>query len=139
MELFLNAVWVAIWATAVALLFQSSGCRFDRKRFLRVGVLLCAAVVLFPFISASDDIHSEPFIVEDSRSGKHVTGAKVPGGSILLLWLASASLLLLFDLRRRQTLLPLNPSNHFLDASPLLRDLLGRAPPLALYLRGTGV
>jgi hypothetical protein len=138
MELLLNAVWVAMWATALALPLQSSSSGFYRKRFLRVGALLCAAVVLFPFISASDDIHSEPFIIEDSRSGKHVTGAKVPGGSILLLWLASASLLLLFDLRRRQTLLPVNPSNHFLDASPLLRDLLGRAPPLALPLRSPG-
>jgi hypothetical protein len=139
MELLLNAVWVAIWGTALALLFQSSGCGFDRKRFLRVGALLCAAVVLFPFISASDDIYSEPFIVEDSRSGKHVTGAKVPGGVVVLLWLASASLLLLFDLRRRQTVLSVNPTNPFLHASPLLKDLLGRAPPLALYLRATGI
>ena len=138
MELLLNAVWVAIWATALALLFQSSGYGFDRKRFLRVGALLCAAIVLFPFISASDDIHSEPFIVEDSRSGKHVTGARAPGGIIVLLWLGSASLLLLFDHRRRRTLLSVNATNPFLHASPLLRDLLGRAPPLALPLRSPG-
>jgi len=138
MELFLNAMWLAIWATALAVLLQSSRCEFDRKQFLRVGALLCAAVILFPFISASDDIHSEPFIVEDSRSGKHVTGAKAPSGIIVLLWLAGASLLLLFDPRRRQTVIPVNAPNHFLHASPLLRDLLGRAPPCALLLRNSG-
>lgn len=138
MELFLNAVWVGVWATALGLLLQSSGCQFDRKQFLRVGALLCAAVVLFPFISASDDIHSEPFIVEDSRSGKHVTGARTLSGIIVLLWLAGASLLLLFDTRHRQTLLPVNTSNHFLHTPPLLRDVLGRAPPCALLLRTRG-
>ena len=138
MELFLNAVWVVVSAMAVTGLLRSRCSRFERKHFLHLGALLCAAVILFPSISVSDDIHSEPFIVEDSRSIRHIDGAKAPGGAVRPLWLGTASLLLLLAHGLRQSSLAIDTSSHFLQASPLLRDLLGRAPPLALACRGAG-
>jgi hypothetical protein len=124
---------------AVAGLLRSRRCRFERKQFLHLGALLCAAVILFPSVSVSDDIHSEPFIVEDSRSARHIAGAKAPGGAVPLLWLGIASLLLLLAHGLRQSSLAIDTSSHFLQTSPLLRDLLGRAPPpLALAYRGAG-
>jgi len=138
MELFLNAVWVVVSAMAVAGLLHTRRCRFERKQFLHLGALFCAAVILFPSISVSDDIHSEPFIVEDSRSTRHVAGAKALGGVVPLLWLGSASLLLLLAPGHRQSWPAIDTSNDFLQTSPLLRELLGRAPPPALPHRGAG-
>ena len=132
MELFLNAVWVVVSAMAVAGLLRSRRSQFERKQFLHLGALLCAAVILFPSISVSDDIHSEPFIVEDARSIRHIAGAKAPGGGVPLLWLGTATLLLLLAHGLRQSWAAIDTSNHFLQTSPLLRDLLGRAPPPAL-------
>ena len=138
MELFLNAVWLVVCAMAVARLLRNRRSRFERKQLLHLGALLCAAVILFPSISVSDDIHSEPFIVEDSRSIRHIAGAKAPGGAVPLLWLGIASLLLLLAHGLRQSSLAIDTSSHLLQTSPLLRDLLGRAPPLALACRSAG-
>ena len=138
MELLLNAVWAVVSAIAVVGLLRSRRCRFKRKQLLHLGALLCAAVLLFPSISVSDDIHSEPFIVEDSRSIRHTPGAKAPGGVAPLLWLRSASLLLMLP-GRPQSWPAIDTSSHFLQTSPILRDVLGRAPPLALAYFGAGV
>jgi hypothetical protein len=138
MELFLNAVWVIVSAMAVAGLLQTRPRRFERKQWLHLGALLCAAIILFPSISVSDDIHSEPFIVEDSRSTRHVGGAKTPGGAVPLLCLGTASWLLLLARGNPQSWQVTDTANSFLQTSPLLRDLLGRAPPFALAHRGAG-
>jgi hypothetical protein len=40
-----------------------------------LGVLLCAAAVLFPVISITDDLHFDGFVVEDSSSTKRMVNA----------------------------------------------------------------
>ena len=138
MELLLNTAWAVISGLVIAGLLQHRQRRFERKQFLHLGALLCAAVILFPSISVSDDIHSEPFIVEDSRLPRQIAGARVPGGVFTLLWLASISSLLLLAVGRRQWWLTTEISEDVLHTSPLLGNILGRAPPLALTRLGVG-
>lgn len=70
MELLLNLVWFALAITAVFALLHSrrelasSGVRFSRTKALVA--LGCMAVLLFPVISVSDDLHPSQAIFEDS-------------------------------------------------------------------------
>jgi len=138
MELLLNAAWAVVSGLVIAGLLQHRQRRLERKLFLHLGVLLCAAVILFPSISVSDDIHSEPFIVEDSSLTRHIAAAKTPGGLVPLLWLASISSLLLLAAGRRQWRPTTEIPEHILQPSLLPGDILGRAPPLALTCLGVG-
>jgi hypothetical protein len=138
MELLLNAVWAVACGMAIAGLLQSRERRSERTQLLHLGLLLCVAAILFPFISISDDIHNELFIIEDSRSTKHITGAKAPSTIAPLLWLGIASLLLLLGRGGRQSWAVIESCTLFLRTSPCLRSVLGRAPPLVLTFHGLG-
>jgi hypothetical protein len=138
MELLLNAVWAVACGMAIAGLLQSRDCRSERTQLLHLGLLLCVATILFPSISVSDDIHNEPFIVEDSHSTKKIAGAKTPSTITPLFWLGITSFLLLLCRGRRQSWAVLESRTLLLQASPYLRDLFGRAPPLVLTYYGVG-
>jgi hypothetical protein len=138
MELLLNAVWAIACGTAIAGLLQSRERRSERTQLLHLGLLLCVAAILFPSISISDDIHNEPFIVEDSRSTKHIAGAKAPSTIAPLFWLGITSLLLLLCRGRLQSWAVIESRTLFLRTFPYLRDLFGRAPPLVLTYHCAG-
>jgi len=138
MELLLNAVWAIISGLVIARLLEHRQRRFEPKQLLHLGALLCAALILFPSISVSDDIHSEPFIVEDSRLARHIAGAKSFAGAVPLIWLAIISSPILLATGHRQWWLISEFSETLLRPSPLLRDFLGRAPPAALTTPGVG-
>lgn len=76
MELFLNSLWLALAVSAVVGLFRKPRDGSNPKALLvGLGALLCAAAVLFPAISITDDLHFDAFVVEDSSSTKRLVNA----------------------------------------------------------------
>jgi hypothetical protein len=130
MELFLNAIWLLLSAAVVG------GCiiRTKRTSCLR-GVLAlgCVLVLLFPVISASDDLHAAAALVEDSKT-RTVSNAACRSHRIfhscapvaaLLAYLPSPTWLILATNELFEPVIP--TPTAFSSAS-------GRAPP-ALFCR----
>lgn len=75
MELMLNLVWLtlalpAIWMWRHESVCPADGCRLNRIRpFL---LLSCVLVLLFPVISATDDLHAMRQEIEESSSSKRM-------------------------------------------------------------------
>ena len=68
MELFLNLCWLALLVPAYLLWRrQVSSKPWTRASFVIICTLGCALVVLFPIISASDDLHSVAQAMEESK------------------------------------------------------------------------
>jgi len=72
MEISLNLCWLLLAVPAlVAWRWQTrSSCGHGRDPLLRLGVLTCALIMLFPVISASDDLHALRQEMEESSSSK---------------------------------------------------------------------
>ena len=68
MELLLNLVWIALAVAAfVSFLRRSRGQRGRRLDYGRsLFALACALLILFPIISASDDLHPAQAVVEET-------------------------------------------------------------------------
>jgi hypothetical protein len=131
-ELLFNALWFVIAAVAViALLRNRHRVPEQRQLLLHLGALLCAAAILFPSISLSDDLHFEAFIVEDSKSTKRLTPAVAHTNAIApLFWFAVAILRLRSVAAYRRW--RVSESRSVSYQTPLFnRHLLGRAPPAA--------
>lgn len=82
MELLLNLAWMLLALPALWLWRQDTGARAAR-RVTSLQCLLalgCALVLLFPVISASDDLHAMRAEIEESATSKrtmrHVAGDK---------------------------------------------------------------
>ena len=67
MELFLNFVWVLLFLPAAWMWRRSRGGPDSTRCFW---TLACALVLLFPVISATDDLHAAPQAMEESSSSK---------------------------------------------------------------------
>jgi hypothetical protein len=99
-----------------------------RRLWLASGALFCAAILLFPSISVSDDIHADAFLFEDSTLGKRVTASHNidPARPLHLL---TAFLLfacaMWFERRGRV----LEAPTVFYRTPVFNRHLLGRSPP----------
>jgi hypothetical protein len=127
MELLLNLVWLL---TAIAALLLLLGCSpQDRKQFLLgVGALCCAVLLLFPAISASDDLHAQAVLAEDSIAAKRLansSGHLAPIHHFALFLICAALAVGIFFhawFYRRRT------SVRYFSAI-LTRQLFGRAPP----------
>jgi len=81
MEIALNVVWLLLVLPAVWIYQQQGpGCANQSSRFVRLGPLLilgCVLVLLFPVISATDDLHAMRFEMEEpgpQRWVKHLAG-----------------------------------------------------------------
>jgi hypothetical protein len=73
MELLLNLAWVMLALPGYWLWRRSAESRLKQRRFSSVQVVLalgCALVLLFPVISASDDLHAMRAEMEDSSINK---------------------------------------------------------------------
>ena len=73
MELLLNIVWLALALPAIWMLRHQSACPADGCRLHRIRpflLLSCVLVLLFPVISATDDLHARRAEMEDSASSK---------------------------------------------------------------------
>lgn len=130
MELFLNILWFSLAAGAVAALFRTYRRGQEKKRFLLgLGALLCAAALLFPAISITDDLHFNAFLVEDSNSTKRLANAVAHTSPIAqVAWfglLAFAFLLI----SRERTWCVVSTSSAPYEGTPFALSVLGRAPP----------
>ena len=130
-ELLFNAVWFVLAAVAVMALLRNRHCVPERRHLLlHVGALLCAAAILFPSISLSDDLHFQEFIVEDSKSTKRLSHDVAHANPIApLFWFAIAILTIQFVAACGRCW-RLSESSPVSYRSPVFnRLLLGRAPP----------
>jgi hypothetical protein len=68
LELLLNVVWVLVVTASVLLWrqFSSASEHCSRRPVTALVALVCILVLLFPVISATDDLHVAEFAVEDS-------------------------------------------------------------------------
>jgi len=103
MELFLNIVWVTLGATAIFAFFRNLRTVSSEERIPRGQALLaiaCVFVLLFPFVSASDDLHPTQAVFEDSSKRFQqnlalvVHAQAVPVVPFLLLFVAATAPLL---------------------------------------------
>ncbi|HVM93269.1 MAG TPA: hypothetical protein VMT67_10690 [Terriglobales bacterium] len=71
-EILLNLCWLALVLPAFALWRKRSfSDRSTRRSVLFLCALGCTLVLLFPIISASDDLHASSFAIEESRRSLH--------------------------------------------------------------------
>ena len=69
MELLLNLLWVAMALAAFCVLLRNRNAAHRLRGVplsLAVLALACALVLLFPFVSASDDLHPTQAVLEDA-------------------------------------------------------------------------
>jgi len=128
MELLLNLAWFAIAAAMLGGFARRVWP--DRRQFwLALAALGCALLLLFPAVSISDDLHTQPFFAEDSSASKRLVNAAVHATPVSQsLWFGCsllAGLLLCLPIRRFHSE---RPAPTYL--SPLLgRSRSSRAPP----------
>jgi len=128
MELFLNLCWLTLLLPAY-LLWRESAASQPRSRasFVIVCTLGCALLILFPVISASDDLHAVGQAMEESKRDLLKvgldTGAVHSFGSCFALPV-SAGLTVAFD--RVGTVLVFSPGS---PVSMLANTFAGRSPP----------
>jgi hypothetical protein len=73
MELLLNILWVLLAVPAVLVWMRTPEQRLSSKRGLcSLFVLGCALLLLFPVISASDDLHAMRPEIEESTASKKI-------------------------------------------------------------------
>ena len=134
MELLLNLIWLAVAAGAL-LAFARSRRRSARMAHVPYGTALvaltCVVVLLFPVISASDDLHPAQALVEDASkkvqmaiAPLHPQRTNFPPSmlpAMLALCLMSAVIVL-------RPLRPMTLTARVRDG--VLVQLSGRAPPL---------
>ena len=130
MELLLNLAWLVIGLSLVAL-----GLHYRRDRAsvhptwaIFALVLTCVIVLLFPVISATDDLHSAPLVADESsnRIFKFLSGVDLSATPFQLLAMLAALLLSAALAFSRHGL----SSVHEGETSRGFRRLsFGRAPP----------
>jgi hypothetical protein len=133
MELLLNLVWLAVVIAIGAVWARRWPARNGRERWLSLGALLCAAVLLLPVISVTDDLHLQTFVVEDSNSTKRlVSGIAHQNPVAPVIWLAMV-LAAVWCVTPRS--IGWRSADRLSETyrSPLFnRPVLGRAPPISL-------
>ncbi len=137
MELLLNIFWLLTAAAGVLGTWIRQWRRGTKGRHLPLCALGCVLVLLFPAISASDDLHATALAVEASGFSRKIVKSIMPNGasahtwahvlpSVLLLALLSAAASKRVDTVAEQRIpLSVTEFNHLVD---------GRAPPSALFL-----
>lgn len=81
MELLLNLIWLALAAAGVVAFVRSRVDNSNREPLPCVPALLalgCMVVLLFPFVSASDDLHPTQDVFEDSSKRIQQTATPAP-------------------------------------------------------------
>jgi hypothetical protein len=133
MELLLNLVWLLL-AVPAYWLWRRSGNARAGQGFGAVQILLalaCVLVLLFPVISATDDLHAMRAEIEESpvskRSIRQASTDRASAWNIRLLTPAVVEDFRGFAPGVERADLPLNPVFFLPKASVLLRA--GRAPP----------
>ena len=131
MELFLNLVWLTVASVLAGLWMRSGPRKGEIRAFAACCALFCAAVLLFPAISVSDDLASQTFTAEvGSSSAKWIASAAnlshSSQGSILPFVPGVRS----HSIHLRRQLLPQVQQHIYTASFLLLTNVPGRAPPL---------
>lgn len=136
MELLLNLFWLLL-AVPAYWLWRRSGNARARHRLHAVHVLLalgCVLVLLFPVVSATDDLHAMRAEIEESpaskRSIRHASSDKGANWNVRLQAppaVVGNPISLAPAVERAE--LPLHPNSILPAAPPVLRA--GRSPPVA--------
>jgi hypothetical protein len=136
MELLLNILWLLLAVAAVWWLHKlESAQRLERFGRLRCFLLLgCVLVLLFPVISATDDLHAIRSEMEESNPSKRTVrqaGDKSPAATVhsvgpLALSAPAAEVFGTFEVCGQ-----VNAISTALPQQLFLNELTARAPPLS--------
>jgi len=131
MELLLNLIWLVLAVGTVAAFVRDRLARGEKVPWRQPLVALaCIVVLLFPVISASDDLHPTQAVVEDASKKVQLaiaplhlqrtvaTPSMLPTLSLTCMMLTAAAL---------RPFQPMPVNARVLDGVPL--RLTGRAPP----------
>jgi hypothetical protein len=134
MDLVLNLVWVML-ALASFVAWRKHSCTGPRARVVTSLLALgCLLILIFPVISASDDLHYSELAAEDATSSRKILQAlqveKAPTQAVHLSAPAIAVQPLSAPILRELSLLTSN--NHTCSPVLLNHSLPDRAPPASL-------
>ncbi|HLV89124.1 MAG TPA: hypothetical protein VKV39_19225 [Candidatus Sulfotelmatobacter sp.] len=136
MEFLLNLGWLLLVLPAFQL-WRGSRNATSRSRFTSTQCFLalaCALVVLFPVVSATDDLHAMRAEIEDSPAGKRGVRLSTDRASGSVSKLQTPPALLVASLLQLPPAAfseqPAPPPNSHLSSSPA-GVISGRAPPSA--------
>jgi hypothetical protein len=128
-ELFLNILWFALAAGAFSGLLRTHRERDARRLLLALGALFCAAALLFPAISVTDDLHHDAFVVEDSSATKRLANAVAHTAPLAAIeWFGICALAFLAMSRAGKWRLAEIGSTAY-KTPVLISPAFGRAPP----------
>lgn len=136
MELLLNVAWLLVASVAVALWVGQSrrGARGAVSLWVQSIALVCALAVLFPAISATDDLHATQLAVDASDAARKmlrsINTVSSSGAVDWLHFLPAVLLLALLVAPRRKFLCALPESRGVLPRADFFSQLPSRAPPL---------
>ena len=135
MELLLNLIWITLALAALCAFARrkSDASQISGSRWIKALLALtCSIVLLFPIISASDDLHPVQAAVEDASkrvqlalTSESTDRSTVPTTAVFLF--VAVAMYLLFALAASW-----RPCEQFVALHPLdgkRRTSLGRAPP----------
>ncbi len=133
LELLLNIVWVLVVAGSLLFWrrFLSANEHCARRPVITLVALLCILVLLFPVISATDDLHVAEFAMEDSgrKVLRHLlpdTSSGIQGSHARLC--SSSPSVLLGHLAPVLTFVPVQQP-QLLSTSSYRNSVSDRAPP----------
>jgi len=99
MELLLNLLWLTLAVPAIWMWRHQSVCAEDCPRFHRIRPLVlfgCVLMLLFPVVSATDDLHAMRQEMEESSPSKKVVKQAVADKSLARITTAGALPALIF-------------------------------------------
>jgi hypothetical protein len=136
MELLLNVFWLFIAAGALGIwiLQWRRGAR-RRGLALPLCALGCVLALLFPVISATDDLHAAALVVETSGFTRKILKSITPGDSSAHAWLQGLPALLLLALfsAASKVVDTIAEQRVPLSLTRFIQPVSGRAPPAAAF------
>ena len=138
MELLLNIFWLIIAAGALGIWVRQWRRRARWRGLpLQLCALGCVLVLLFPVISATDDLHATALAVETSDFSRKMLKSITPTGASAHTWQhaipAMLSLALLFSAAARRVDIA-TQQLVLLTVTGFIHQVDGRAPPSAFLL-----
>lgn len=129
MELLLNLIWIALAIGSFVIFMLRQRSRHGRAQWTSVFALACILLVLFPIISASDDLHPSQALMEDAtrRVLHFASSPHSPAGSSVPISLPVALLGFLFALTCWRTMIHLESKVRVLEGHSYSRQV--RGPP----------
>jgi len=137
MELLLNIFWLLIAAGALGICIRQwrRGAR-ARGLSLPLCALSCVLVLLFPVISATDDLHPTALVVETSGFSRKILKSMTPTDASAHPWLQVLPALLwlaLFSAAARKIVDTATKERVLQSLAGFIHPVNGRAPPATAF------